>query len=456
MRSWTAEDHQTVLRGVAEPAGLVFPASATATTARAVRRSVERSPARTAAGFLEWIAGRPAERDRLLTDLTVGESYFFRDPAQVEVIRTRVVPRFQATGTPIRAWSAGCATGEEAYTLAILLREAGIAAGSVVVGTDIARERLSRARAGCYSRWSLRGVPRETVRRYFRRQGSRFELREEIRAMAAFRPLNLAEASYPSTASGIWGMDLILCRNVLIYLDRGAVARIAARLLEALSEEGWLFLGASDPPLSDLVPCEVVLTESGVAYRRRRESTKIVPVPGLAAPSPPLPAARARAPAQPPARPRPPKPSEEGLADARESPEYESVMRVRALADRGDLIAAGTACAAALDVHRHSAELTYLQALLLGQAGHHRAAADAARRALYLDPSLVPAHLELASALHRLEDPAGARRSFRNAERLLAGIPGEAVVAGSAGETAGRLLQLARARLRFLAPERER
>ena len=126
------------------------------------------------------------------------------------------------------------------------------------------------------------------------------------------------------------------------------------------------------------------------------------------------------------------------------------VVLVRALANLGALEAAGTSCAAALDRHRSSAELFYLHAVLLAESRRHREAADAARRALYLDRNCVMAHLVLGGALLRLGDRAGARRAFRNVERLLAGMPVDAVVPASDGERAGRLAEMARVQLQLV------
>lgn len=127
------------------------------------------------------------------------------------------------------------------------------------------------------------------------------------------------------------------------------------------------------------------------------------------------------------------------------------IVLVRALANRGDLDGAGRACAAALDRHRTSAELTYLHTVLLAEAGQYADAATAARRALYLDRGLVVAHLALGGALARLGDTDGARRAFRNAERLLAAMPPGALVPASDGEPAGRLVEMARVQLRLLS-----
>src|SRR5690606_16802025 len=97
--------------------------------------------------------------------------------------------------------------------------------------------------------------------------GNRYVLRPKFREAVDFRYLNLAEDIYPSLTTGIWGFDVILCRNVLIYFDRLTIARVAQRLIDSLAEDGWLLLGASDPAPSEESECDVVLTPSGRAYR---------------------------------------------------------------------------------------------------------------------------------------------------------------------------------------------
>jgi chemotaxis protein methyltransferase CheR len=126
------------------------------------------------------------------------------------------------------------------------------------------------------------------------------------------------------------------------------------------------------------------------------------------------------------------------------------ILLVRSLANQGELDAAGRACAAGLDHHRTSAELAYLHAVLLAEAGTHAEAAAAARRAIYLDRRMVVAHLTLGGALARLGETGGACRAFANAQRLLAGMPPDAVVPASDGERAGRLVQMAGSQLRLL------
>jgi chemotaxis protein methyltransferase CheR len=469
---------------VRERTGLIFRDARRSSFESALNSAMRRAKLSDLAVYLARLMAEPALLDDLVAAITVGETYFFREAQQIAVIRDQVIPALRAgrtPGNPLRIWSAGCATGEEPYTLAIVLRQLGLQDTARIVATDLSRTALTQARGARYTRWSLRGVPDQVVDSCFEGVDDRFLLAPAIREAVDFRYLNLAEDTYPSLPTGIWGMDLILCRNVLIYFDAETVARVARRLIDSLSDDGWLLLGASDPALSELVDCEVMVTGAGLAYRRpgrdaRQLFARAVVTPVIALPVSPSP---------PPApEPLPPPPVEPARVTVAEAPveEFDSAARayaerdyehaaelaarsvqrdggdpapwivlVRSLANRGDLDGAGRASAAALDRHRTSAELTYLHAVLLAEAGRHADAATAARRALYLDRGFVVAHLALGAALARLGDTAGARLAFRNAERLLAAMAPGAPVPASDGELAGRLGEMAGVHLRLLA-----
>lgn len=462
---------------VRQRTGLIFSAARRSTFDTALALAMRRAKLSDPEVYLARLAVEPALLDDFVADLTVGETYFFREPQQFAVIRNQVIPALLSSRSrerSLRVWSAGCATGEEPYTLAIVMREQGLAGAAHIVATDLSHAALAQARRACYTRWSLRGVPDEVIRTYFEHVNDRFLLAPAIRDLVEFRYLNLAEDSYPSIPTGVWGMDLILCRNVLIYFDADTIAHVARHLLDSLSDDGWLLLGASDPPLGDLVSCDVVVTSAGLAYRRPgrgviRPSATAVVTPTFVLP--PLPEAARPEPS--PSLPIVPElQTSASSADAIRcyvERDYERaadlagrlvqhdgsnaalwVVRVRSLANRGDLNAAGRACTAALDRHRTSAELTYLHAVLLAESGRYADAAAAARRALYLDRELVVAHLALGSALARLGDTDSARRAFRNAERLLAAMSPVGIVSASDGEPAGRLAEMARLQLRLL------
>lgn len=447
-----ASDAGPVHERVRALTGLVFPESRVGALRTGVAKGMKRAGTGDPETYLSRLEVEPTLLDDLVAEITVGETYFFRDAPQCRVIRDRVLPGLlhRRSRGPLRIWSAGCATGEEAYTMAILHAEAGAPEPARIVGTDLSRPALARARRGRYGRWALRGLTPEEVARYFRPSGSGFVLPPGLVGEVEFRYLNLAEDTYPSLASGISGMDLILCRNVLIYFDPETAAQVIRRLMDSLAPGGWLLLGASDPHPADPAPCEVVVTEAGLAYRRPEKGGPATRPGDITSASADL---LTSLPALPwvPAGPRPPEPRAAAPADPAPSADLEAaVARVRSLANAGDLQAAGGACAAALDVHRTSAELTYLHGVLLVEAGRATEAAGALRACLYLDRTLAVAHLALGGALLRLGDTEGARRALRNAERLLASQPPDAQVPASDGERAGRLVAAARVKLALL------
>ena len=481
---------------VYQVAGLVFPLTRRASAEASMRRTMKRLGIKTAAELREAVEVPGAARAALLAELTVGESYFFREAAQLEFLRRTVLASWAPSwprDRQLNLWSAGCASGEEPYSLAIVLREQAWPSPTRIVGTDVSLPRLAAARRGRYTKWALRGVDDAIVGRWFSQRGSNYDLAPEIRAAVEFRSLNLASIASDETMPV--SQDVIFCRNVLIYFDERTVATVAKRLLGALAPDGWLFLGASDPLLTPLVPCEVVTTGAGLAYRRsgKREpaqATVHVPWPTIVGEQSPLltplewPSAvddqPARAPipvaaVTAPAVPVPVTPTSsavDGVTDALSAyaaTDYDRadalardelargvddaalwIVRVRSLANRGDLAGAGEVCAAALDRHRDSAELHYLHAMLLAQASRHADAAQAARRAIYLDRTLVVGHIALGEALSRSGDPRRARIAFESAVALLDRVADDAVPLAADGVPVARLRGVARARLAAL------
>ena len=477
-------------------AGLVFPPNRQPSAEAGMRRAMRVLHISDPRALLRAVEVPGDARDAVLAELTVGESYFFRDSAQLDLLTSEILPARVATygpSRPLRIWSAGCASGEEPHTLAIMLREQRWPHPARIIGTDIARPRLAAARRGRYTRWALRGVADARIATWFERTGTYYDLDPSIRESVEYRPLNLVHDDYASGDPGTSGFDLVLCRNVMIYFDLPTVAQIATRLLASLAPDGWLVLGASDPLLAHLVPCEVVVTTSGIAYRRAdRPGTRTEirapnttwndlrepafvpsPAPCIVAPEP---SAGESAPAGPALDERAPAVSaayaaEEiiaayGLADypatealamtalasAASDADTERIwiLYIRAVANQGRLHEAGALCARALELHPLDAELHYLHATLLAEAGWPGDASTAARRAIYLDRLFVMGHLLLGDALTRTGDTVGARIAFANVVHLLAGVSGDTSVTAADGVPVSRVRQIAVLRLRAL------
>src|SRR3982751_5547444 len=196
---------------------------------------------------------------QLIDRVTIGETYFFRDAAQCNVLQTSVLPELiakrRATGFKhLSLWSAGGATGEEPYTLAIMLREMipDIADWTFsILATDINLTSLETARRGVYRPHSFRQETRPDVQaRWFRKQDNTFELDMSVRKMVEFVPLNLLSDGYPSFANRTMNLDLIICRNVTIYFEQPTTTRIMQRFHSCLNSQGWLVVGHAEPLVS--------------------------------------------------------------------------------------------------------------------------------------------------------------------------------------------------------------
>lgn len=461
-RDWTRSEFRRVANIVHEVAGISFPPNRRASAEAGMRRVMARLEIAEPVGLEIGVTRGGEVLDALLDDLTIGESYFFREPAQFRFVANEVIPQWSAEWPVTREakiWSAGCAAGQEAYSAAIMLRDSGWVRGSRILGTDIAEARLKEAREGVYSKWSLRTLPPEAIARWFTQRGTRYHIAPELKPNVSFSALNLLD---PDARPETLGQDIIFCRNVLIYFEVTAIVQIAERLLDSLAPGGWLFLGASDPHLAELVACEVVLLPGATAYRRSPGSkttfalrhaplTLLIPEETEAAPAASLPVAEI--PIPPRVSHRLPVESHAGIVP--KSGDIEAlVSHVRDLANQGRLAEAGEANARALEGHPAQAELHLIDAVLSGEAGRWADSERAARRAIYLDRTLIPAHLALGDALARLGNKSGARLSFDNAASLLDLADSEIDVPGSAGMSAARLLDLVRAHLSMLdAPD---
>ncbi|MBI3921511.1 MAG: protein-glutamate O-methyltransferase CheR, partial [Armatimonadetes bacterium] len=181
--------------------------------------------------------GNSSEWEQLVSALANNESYFFRDSGQFSLLKYHLLPELIAQnrqrGT-LRLWSAGCSTGEEPYSLAILIDQLLPRKEDhwevQILGTDIDGEALQRAREGVFGKWSFRAMPPDIQRNYFHPRRDVWEVDNRIRKMVTFRLGNLLSDPFPNRTLGICDMDLILCRNVFIYFDRGAVTEVVRKL----------------------------------------------------------------------------------------------------------------------------------------------------------------------------------------------------------------------------------
>ena len=181
--------------------------------------------------------------------MTTNETYFFREPAHYDALRERILPGLKeqrASTRKLTCWSAAASTGQEAYSLAMMLLEMGFDGWSIdILGTDLSPRVLNQAASGRYSQLEVnRGLPVTLLLKYFRRVGLDWELREEVRRMVRFRPFDLRSAM-----STLGPFDLVFCRNVLIYFDLPTKRRVLEEIHRSLFRGGYLIVGTTEAGL---------------------------------------------------------------------------------------------------------------------------------------------------------------------------------------------------------------
>ncbi|MBN1681636.1 MAG: tetratricopeptide repeat protein [Anaerolineae bacterium] len=224
--------------------------------------------------------------------IAVGETYFFRNRAHIQALRSSILPsiitkRRQEGHLTLRLWSAGCAAGEEPYSLAMLLRELIPDLESwhiTLMGTDINLASLANAQRGIFRPSSFRSETPELIQqRWFTPVSGSFELHPMIRNMVTFLPLNLSEDVFPSFSNGTMNMDLIICRNVTIYFDRATAQKVIAQFHETLNHEGWLVVGHSEPAVDLYTGFTAHNLEQAVFYQKEASPLRtfdyVTPVP---------------------------------------------------------------------------------------------------------------------------------------------------------------------------------
>ncbi|HEV8323461.1 MAG TPA: CheR family methyltransferase [Myxococcota bacterium] len=400
------------------------------------------------------------ELERLTRALTVGETYFFRGPAQFDVLRAHILPELverRRAQAVLRLASAGCATGEEAYSLAILLHETVPELErwrASVLGVDVNTAALRQAAQGVYGEWSLRDVRELVRRRWFRREGKGWRLAPELRARARFHYTNLVIDPLPAPALGLVAMDLVLCRNVLFYFEPDVGARIAEKLARCLAPGGWLLFGSSDLSIGQVPGCDTIAFGEVAAFQRRPAAATSRSGAGSAISSTP-PDGRVgadtgtgptttRAPLPEPTplpRPATRTPTPTPVPRAGETSDA-ALRRAQALADGGDFSAAVAAFDAVLQAWPELARAHALHGFLLVELGSPEAGLDAFRRCLYLDPAMLLAHAGMALVGMRLGLHELWQRHAARVRALAAPLGDDVAVDGWEGMTAGRLLRL--------------
>ena len=409
-------------------AGLVFDESRRDSMGYSVGERLRATGIATVAAYLEEVcaAGSP-ERQRLIDEVTIQETHFFRNPPQMRALRAHVLPELlrhaAGNGRRLRIWSAGCSTGEEPYTIAMMLRELLPSTAGwdlKVIATDISQNALDAARRATYGPRAVQLATPAEVARFFVPVGAdRYEVRPEVRELVELRHHNLVTDPPPAD-----GLDLVLCRNVTIYFSRETTRALMGRLHTALRDGGYLFLGHSETLWQVSEDFRLVALGSGdtaaYVYRRLDEPSaerRAVLPDRRTQPEPVPPPDRRVASRRPPhpIRLQVPRQAERQAGPA-DGPSLSSVREALAEGRYGD---AARLARLAADVDPLTAEVHYLLGLALVDQGLDGEALPALRRAVYLDPEAGLAHFLLAGALARCGDRAAAAREYRAAAQTL-------------------------------------
>jgi chemotaxis protein methyltransferase CheR len=454
---------------------------------------------------LRWMLDTSLDKQQveiLASHLTVGETYFFRESPAFQALEKHVFPRFIQSkvrpGRPLRIWSAGCCTGEEPYSLAMLLDRLipGYDHHQVtILATDINPLFLNKARRGLYREWSFRNISPYYRKTYFKTHGQGlYELDSRIKARVKFSYLNLVDDSYPSIFTDTNAMDLIFCRNVLMYFTREQMNQVIRRFYPTLVEEGWLIVGASETANSFFREFQTVNFPGTILYRKKAQSKRFIRVGE--GEDLPFPVEAWNVPEKPAVGPggfgrarihKEKKPADPGTANGndkkpdtgkddnapirdsslilarrlyrkRKNKKAEAVLLSlldrdkentdamillsKTLANRGDLDNALDWVERAIQIDKLNPRFHLLMALILIERGENPNARRSLKRALYLDSDCILAQYFMGTLCRQLGDLAAADRHLRNTLKLLKPLRKDKVLPDSEGLTAGRLEKL--------------
>ncbi len=456
--------------------GLFFPANRLQDLARGIKAAARDLGCDSGEQCIRQLMLAPLAREQieiLASHLTVGETYFFREKKSLEVLENHILPELirdrRQQGQPhLRIWDAGCASGEEAYTLAILLSRliTDLEEWQVhILATDINPVALQKAVQGNYGKWSFRDTLPEIVERHFVRRDGRWEILPHLKGMVTFAYHNLAADPYPALANQTNAMDLILCRNVLMYFAAVQARKVLQNLGKSLVEGGWLIVSLTETSMVRLAPLVTVNFPGATVYRKDSGAKQIEPEAVCPTFQPAVnlgnqqkarldfPEALDRLPAWPPELipapvPEPPArvPKAEVTAAIGEGalaePVEDLVQKARSCADLGDLGAALSWCEQAVATDRLNPAWQYLRAAILQEQEALGEAASSLRTAIYLDQDFIMAHFALGNVTLRQGNTRGARKHFDNVLVLLDGYLPDQALPEAEGITAGRLREI--------------
>lgn len=430
-----------------------------------------------------WLLSTPLTRQQLnalATHLTVGETYFFRERRVFDALAGRILPELlhhrRGREQRLRLWSAACCTGEEPYSLAILVNQLLGESPDwqvTILATDINERFLQKAAAGVYGEWSFRDSPPDLKERYFTRTPEgRFVIDPQIKRRVKFMHMNLARDAVPSVKTDTFAMDVILCRNLLMYFTPPQAQQLVEKLHGALTDGGWLAVAPSECSQTLFSRFATVAFPDTLVYRKQRVEDVRQQDPALATlQAPPAQSNRSKRPEPHSERAATPHPHEVATILYREGRHTEAAdtllgwlsrspptpvpttpptawhpgllsLLTRALANQGRLAEALTWSEHWIAADKLDPAAHYLRAIVLQETGELAAARRSLERAVYLQPDFALAHFALATLARSDSRRAEANKHFENAAYALRACTPDEMLPESDGLTARRLLEI--------------
>jgi chemotaxis protein methyltransferase CheR len=455
-RNLTDSELTQVCEVIAARMGLHFPVERWAMLSRNLASAAKEFGFQNMNGFIQWLLSSELNKDQIMilaSHLTISETYFWREPQVFSALTDHILPELVKSKKKgersIRIWSAGCSTGEEAYSIAIALHKTiqKIEDWNItILATDINPRALSKAASGIYGTWSFRNSPAWLKSTWFHhREDRQYEIIPEIKQMVTFTCLSLVEMSAISNTNT---MDIIFCRNVLMYFTKEWVNKISQDLFHCLSEDGWFVVSSCE--LSSLVFPQFtpVNFPGAVLYRKtingsahssssnglpKEEfqplyhstlspilpltSSPILPILSISS-SPPLPFTHSTI-QQPQAIP------EETSAD--------KIFAIRLLANLGHLEEALSICNEAIASYKLSSGLYFLRASILQELDKSSEAIASLKQTIYINPDYIMGHFALGNLFIRQGNAKNAERYFNNVLDLLGRCANDDILPESEG-----------------------
>jgi len=447
---------------------------------------------------LNWLMSTPLTQkqvETLSSYLTIGETHFFRDRNIYNELEKHVLPELinsrRKTGKYIRIWSAGCSSGEEPYSIAILLHKmiTDLKDWSIsILATDINPRALKKAKEGIYNKWSFRGTPEWVKNVYFTKtRKNSYKIKPYIKEMVSFSYHNLAKDPYPSLLNNTTAMDFIFSRNVIMYFHPQLVKKIIKRFYRSLINKGWLLVSGSEGQFVHMSRFLTVSFPDAIFYRKDLLKSGVMeefpvktPVsihdydPGVF-PEVPLPA------------PAPPVlPQEVTIKSRRDQPKTEQVQQktyedvktlyeqgnypeveniltehlshddkdfkamtllAKACSNQGKFSKAIEWCEKEIAINKFNPGCYYLLALIFQEQGEIEEAISSINRSIYLDPDYVLAHYTMGNIILRKGNFKKAEKHFDNALSILNTYKQEEILPESDGISAGRLIEIIKTKI---------